>query len=237
MSTDKDRPSIEKEKTKRRIAELFLDPVRGNFDIDHLKEINRRIFQDLPKMGFSDVTPGIFRKPVPKGLDWVKRRQLESARISTFVAYSPMDKNAENELADILKAANPDKLSKFDPMIFSNAIANIYSLADYIHPFADGNSRTLREFTRELAEKCDYEIEWEQFNKQESGRDILYIARDLNVNSIALPRIKSLNARRDIVYTLDILEGNRDLQSLLPDVVKRIRYKSVGHSRDGGFGL
>jgi cell filamentation protein len=228
MSIDVDRSSIEAKKTKRRIAELFLDPVRGNFDVRHLKEINRRIFQDLPKAGFSEVTPGTFRSPVPKGLDWVKRRKLESARISTYVAYSSMDKSAENELADILKAADCDKLSTLDYTAFSNAIADIYSRVDYIHPFADGNSRTLRVFTRDLAEKSGYSIEWERFNKQESGRDTLYIARDLSVNNIALARIKSANVKRDIVYTLDLLEGNRDLQSLLPDIVKRDRFISRG---------
>ncbi len=39
--------------------------------IGSLKEVNRRIFQDLPGAGFDEVTPGEFRKPVPRwlGLD------------------------------------------------------------------------------------------------------------------------------------------------------------------------
>ena len=59
-----ERELLEARYTFRRVAELELDPVRGNFDAAHLKEINRRIFQDLPGAGFDDVAPGEFRKPV-----------------------------------------------------------------------------------------------------------------------------------------------------------------------------
>ena len=43
--------------------------VEGRFDVAHLQEINRRIFQDLPGLGFDDVTPGAFRPPAPTDRD------------------------------------------------------------------------------------------------------------------------------------------------------------------------
>jgi cell filamentation protein len=73
--TTEQRNQLEADYTYQRLYELSLEPVRGNFDAAHLKEVNRRIFQDLPGMGF-DVTPGEFRKPVPDGLDWMKQRGL-----------------------------------------------------------------------------------------------------------------------------------------------------------------
>lgn len=66
------KPSGERERleglyTAHRILELRLNPVGGEFDATHLKEINRRIFQDLPAFGFKDVCPGQYRRPVPHG--------------------------------------------------------------------------------------------------------------------------------------------------------------------------
>lgn len=63
-----ERERLEADLTFKRIGELFFEPVRGTFDAAHLKEINRRIFQDLPGLGFDDVTSGEFR-PVVEGPD------------------------------------------------------------------------------------------------------------------------------------------------------------------------
>lgn len=78
----------------RRIVELELKPVKGNFDAQHLKGIHRRIFQDIPKMG-GDLLPGQFRPPVDANLDWVKTRQLESVNAILNVAYSNMSHDAQ----------------------------------------------------------------------------------------------------------------------------------------------
>lgn len=52
--------------------------VEGAFDADHLSEINRRIFQDLPDLGFTAVRPGAFREPVAStNRDWIKQRNME----------------------------------------------------------------------------------------------------------------------------------------------------------------
>jgi cell filamentation protein len=68
--TAEQRKRLEADYTYQRALELAWDPVRGNFDATHLKEVNRRIFQDLPGAGFIDVTPGEFRKTLQAGWDW-----------------------------------------------------------------------------------------------------------------------------------------------------------------------
>lgn len=96
MSAETDRAlaheQIEGFYTSKRLAELYLSPVGGKSDAAHLREINRRIFQDLPAAGFTDVTPGQYRKPVPAGQDWIKVRSLEGMHAKSHVAYSSMDK-------------------------------------------------------------------------------------------------------------------------------------------------
>ncbi len=108
--TAEQRQELEADYTFKRIVELELDPVLGNFDAAHLKEVNRRIFQDLPGAGFDDVTPGEFRKAVDNGFDWMKQRGLSTVDGSFYVAYSRMDDVATTRLAKALEAANPDEL-------------------------------------------------------------------------------------------------------------------------------
>ena len=221
--TVEERQTLEAEHTFRRIVELRLDPVRGKFDAAHLKEINRRIFQDLPGLGFDDVTPGLYRSPVPVGNDWIKSRSLETVDASSNVAYSPMDKEAQARIDDVLKLANPAALGKLKKTDFTQAIGKLYTELDYIHPFPDGNSRTLREFTRQLVDESGYRLDWEQFGKSPVGRDLLYIARDRSVNELALPHIRHASTKRDVMMTMDQFEGNRDLPSLLRDAVRPAR--------------
>jgi len=219
MPLENKRKELEALYVEYRIQELRLNPVQGNFDEEHLREIHRKIFQDLPKLGFDNVTPGVFRAETPKELDWVKHRKLETIGIISSVAYSAMDVKAKNRLKNILNAINIHELSKLNTSDFIKAISRIYIELDYIHPFNDGNSRTLREFTRQLAEACGYELEWEQFAKSKGGRDFLYIARDLSVNELALPNIQNLNNKRDVLFSMDTLAGNRNLTDLLQDAI------------------
>ncbi|MDQ1829251.1 hypothetical protein [Massilia scottii] len=105
---DNDREKLEGRLTTKRIVELELNPVRGKFDVAHLKEINRRIFQDLPGAGFDDVKPGEFRPPAPEGKDWVKNRGLATVAGSFYVAYSSMNANDHERLNKVLEGALPD---------------------------------------------------------------------------------------------------------------------------------
>src|SRR3546814_18429426 len=50
----------ERRLTFARIVELKVDPVEGSFDVAHLREVHRRIFQDLPHHGHGEV-----REPPP----------------------------------------------------------------------------------------------------------------------------------------------------------------------------
>lgn len=213
------RDQLEAFYTSKRLTELYLSPVGGKFDAAHLREINRRIFQDLPSAGFTDVTPGEYRKPAPAGHDWIKDRRLEGLNIVTHVAYSPMDDEARKRLDTVLDKIDIPALSKLKTAPFVRALGKLYSELDYIHPFPDGNSRTLREFTRELGEACGYSIDWTRYAKTKDGRNVLYVARDLSVNEIALPQLRSDKTERLVTFTQDRLAGNRDLPDLLRDAV------------------
>ncbi len=214
---------LEGQHTFRRIVELEAHPVRGNFDAAHLREINRRIFQDLPALGIEGVTPGEFRPPVPEGRDWLKHRGLATAEGTFFVAYSAMTDASRTRLDSALAAANPEKLRALPTAEFVSKLATLYTEIDYLHPFKDGNSRTLRAFTKQLSSEAGFQLDWDRFNRSDAGRDILYVARDLSVNALALSHVQSEQTMRKIVYSNDRLTGNRDLRSILTDAVRPAR--------------
>lgn len=217
------RERLEGDYVAYRQTELQLRPLRGNYDAAHLRAINRHLFQDLPGLGYSDVTPGIYRDPVEAGQDWIKQRRLESMNDGTFVAYSRMDLAAQKQIGAVLSNVDPNSLAQLNKPDFTETIARLYIELDYLHPFRDGNSRTLRAFTRQLAEEAGYTLEWDKFNVSPHSRDVLYIGRDLSVNAKALPQIQDFNAKRAVQFTLDRFGQNPDLPSLLQDVIRPTR--------------
>lgn len=222
MTDPKDalRQLLEADLTSTRIAELRFAPVRGKFDVAHLREIHRRIFQDLPSAGFAEATPGEFRPPLNAGATWMKHRVLECKSGPFFVAYSKMDETARHRLEDILSNKLPGADTQLGRKEFTEAISRIYSELDYVHPFPDGNSRTLRSFTSQLADRAGYVIDWERFATSAHGRDSLYIARDLAVNRLAKPDIEHPNSIMRVVSSMSRLQGSPELNDLLVEAIR-----------------
>ena len=162
-----------------RIGELDDDPVQGNFDAAHLREIHRRIFQDLPHHA-----PGEYRPDAPVH---IKMRELEASGYRYHVHYAPrslLDAGVEKVLTELGGAS---ALCNLDAEAFAQRMSKLYADLDYLHPFREGNSRTLRAFTVQLARTAGYELNWGASNVDAASRDRLYIARDKEVTLRAFP--------------------------------------------------
>lgn len=61
---------------------------------------------------------------------------------------------------------------------FAERLAYFYAEIDGTHPFRDGNSRTLRKFSSDLARRAGFELDWEPTGRTPQSRDALYLARD-----------------------------------------------------------
>jgi cell filamentation protein len=187
-----DRKRIEQQEgilTFARIAELERKPVEGKFDSLHLREIHRRIFQDLPHHA-----PGEYRPVAPSH---VKNRELESSsgyRYHVYYAHrSQIDGGVEKVLAEF---GGPDTLRGLSIEHFSERMAKLYGDLDYLHPFKEGNSRTLRTFTRQLAREAGYDFNWNATNANADSRDRLYIARDKEVIQRSFPGLDQERAMK-----------------------------------------
>jgi len=172
--------------TFARIAELQRNPVAGRFDAAHLKEIHRRIFQDLPRHA-----PGEYRPDAPAH---VKARELEHSGYRYHVHYAPrsqVDAGVDKVLSEL---GGPDALRGMDAGQFSARMAQLYGDLDYLHPFKEGNSRTLRAFTTQLAREAGYELNWNTTSVDAASRDQLYMARDREVTQRAFPGLDHARA-------------------------------------------
>lgn len=163
---------------QNRIGELYENPIKGNFDADHLKAIHRYIFQDLPHH-----QPGTVREDTES---WVKHRALESRPVVYDVHYA--SQGIESKIADTLeKFGGPDAIKGLTPAAAATRLAELYGDLDYAHGFSEGNSRTLREFSRELAKEAGFNLDWIKTGIEAQQRNELYIARDLAVFDRAFP--------------------------------------------------
>ena len=137
----KDNKLLENFERKLVIAKLYdlrQNNKIGNFDIQHFVNINKYLFEDIYPFA------GRFRtENIAKGnfsfAEW------------EFI---------EDELQKLLfKLKEENYLLNLSKKILSNKLAFYMSELNVLHPFREGNGRTIREFIRQLAFKNGYALD------------------------------------------------------------------------------
>ncbi|MFC0308786.1 Fic family protein [Gallibacterium trehalosifermentans] len=196
-----------------RIRELSNTPIKGKFNLTHLTKINAYIFQDS-----SDIA-GKFRDEVIHGKHWQKERNYKGFG-KILVSYSRMTTEDILTLKKLLNSIDMNKLKRLNKADFAKEITNLYQQLDYIHPFPDGNSRTLREFTRLLSEECGYKLDWSKAKQNE-----LYLGRDYEVNNIAIAKSTDptlVERLQDENKAILAHKQYKPLQSLISDLLTKL---------------
>ncbi len=163
-------------------AGLKSHPIQGPFGTLRLQETHRRIFGRVyPWAG-----------ELRKGIGMMAKTRASGS----VVAYGP-SQNVPAALASTFAALKAEKfLLGLDGAAMAKRLAYYYSELDAIHAFRDGNSRTLRAFTSDLAEAAGYRLDWAPTAQTPELRQRLYHARDLAV------------MRGDTAELAEILSGN-----------------------------
>lgn len=135
---------FEAEVTRLRISELKINPIKGEFNLKHLKDIHRYIFQDV--------------------YPFAGRLREERIYKDNFEFANPLYINScAEELFNKLKKEK--YLVGEDIKCFSDRAAYYMSEVNVLHPFREGNGRSQREFIRILALKCGYKLDWNKVPK------------------------------------------------------------------------
>ena len=78
---------------------------------------------------------------------------------------------------------NYEDWKKYHPIIRA---ALLHGELVKIHPFVDGNSRTFRTFTKQVANSAGFLLDWDKTASSDQNRDALYCARGICANNLAL---------------------------------------------------
>lgn len=130
---------FERGRTALRYIELDIIPVKGKFDLEHLKAIHRHLFQDVyPFAG-----------------------QLRTVNIGkdgfNFCDYQQFSRHADYVFGQLKK---DNFLKNLKPDAFVKKAAYYYQEINYGHYFREGNGRSIRTFFEQLSREAGYELNW-----------------------------------------------------------------------------
>lgn len=135
----------ERKLTQLRLNDIILLPVKGEFDLCHLQNIHKYLFQDL--------------------YGWAGNvRTVDIAKSNMFCKVQFIETQAD-EIFKQLKADN--YLASFPKGVFTQKCAYYFSEINALHPFREGNGRTQREFIRELAMQQGYKVRFAGITAEE----------------------------------------------------------------------
>ena len=138
--------TAEEEITLIKQMELLKNPIKGNFSKAHLMNIHKFIFEDIYPFAGK-----------------IRREQISKAD-TMFYPPNLINRELDKVFAKIIEKnmlRETDEEKVFDNLAYVMAELNI------IHPFREGNGRTIREFIRLMAKRMGYDLNWGNVDKEE----------------------------------------------------------------------
>lgn len=142
----------EVEITANKLFELYVTPIDMNFDKEHLKAIHYHLFSDIyPFAG-----------------------EYRNVYMQKNNSYFASVEDIDRKLDEIFMYMNQEVKNICDKYSFAAFLANYYVLLLNVHPFREGNGRTIREFIREYANEMSkgmpfgsVDFSWSKVNGKE----------------------------------------------------------------------
>jgi len=129
---------FEYEQAISRMEELHERPIAGKFDLDHLKSIHRHLFQDV--------------------YDWAgKTRTVSISKDGDMFAVPSFIESQGRRLSAAL--AEEQHLKGLSKPQFVERMTDHYAEWNALHPFREGNGRSLREFFGQLTREAGYKLD------------------------------------------------------------------------------
>ena len=129
------------------MAKLFESPVPTIFDFSLLCDIHKSIFQDI--------------------YDWagqIRKGEFLLKGVSIFCRGSLIKTNADIIFGNL---ANEKYLYNLKKKDFISRMAYYVGEINALHPFREGNGRTLREFFRQLSSNAGYILDFSKTDKEQ----------------------------------------------------------------------
>ena len=121
-----------------RLDELAAKPLRGLYDLAHLRAFHRRIFGDV--------------------FPWAGQiRTIQIFKETGFCLPQNIESYAAGEFA---KLAEENYLRGLAQHEFAQRLAYYHAEINEMHPFREGNGRAQRAFLRQLGQDAGYDLDW-----------------------------------------------------------------------------
>jgi cell filamentation protein len=138
--------TAEEEITLIKQMELLKNPIKGNFSKAHLMNIHKFIFEDIYSFAGK-----------------IRREQISKAD-TKFYPPNLIDRELD-KVFDKIKEKNMLRETD-DEKVFDN-LAYVMAELNIIHPFREGNGRSIREFIRLMAKRMGYDLNWGNVDREE----------------------------------------------------------------------
>lgn len=139
----KDEKTLKKYETKMvafKLSTIRFAKINKTFDEEHIKFIHKYLFGEI--------------------YDFAGEYRLENITKENF-RFSEYQYIEEN-LKSIVKKINIEEIKKLDFDTQISKISEIMTDLNVLHPFREGNGRTIREFTRELLNEIGYDVNFSE---------------------------------------------------------------------------
>ena len=136
---------VETKMVVSKLALLYVNGMKGNFDEEHLCRIHKFLFEDL--YDFAG-----------------KYREVDIYKVTSFSHHEEI----KEQLKQFFEQMNNIEFSNDNKFEIASYIAKYYLGLIQIHPFREGNGRTTREFIRQLvlAKFPNYELDYTKIDKE-----------------------------------------------------------------------
>ncbi len=144
---------FERKITKIRIDRIKENPIKGNFDFEHLAKIHYAIFKDLYDHA------GKLRDETDY---WAKSFNDKE---TTIFAHASQAKKIIDDVAYNIK--NKNYLIGYDKESFVKEFTEAFAQVNHAHPFVDGNGRSTRVLFSQLADNAGFDFDVSNIDKDE----------------------------------------------------------------------
>jgi cell filamentation protein len=138
--------NAEEEIVAARMVEVIENPVNGTYDFDMLKKIHRKLFSDIYE----------FAGEV---------RTVRIAKDNSVFCYPEFIEEYQNNIFEKLKQQN--YLTALSKETFIQRFSELSGELNALHPFREGNGRTIRIFLKHLAEHAGWYVAYEDMQAEE----------------------------------------------------------------------
>lgn len=187
---------------------------QGNFDYDHLKKIHQHFFGEL--------------------YEWAgKERRVDISKGESLFARKEFISQEINKISKQLKSENDLKGLNLNQ--FCQRAAYFFNEINAVHPFREGNGRTLRGFITELSKQAGFHLEWSKVDRAfYIDASIAGFKYDSHPMELVFKKITSpleLNLKNEVNISPALKETLREYLKIQSDLCDCVKNKEIQKSK------